>query len=296
LAFSSLGLAGWSAQTVISRGFYALGGAWLPTVLGTSIAVAAAPIHVTLGEELGENGLAIASAIVITVYVSALGALQRVRFKREAAERGVTLRSEAGMLDGALRLGVAAVAAIGVGLLAREQLLQLLPGVGLLALLFRGGALCAFAVALYALLALFNSGRPVFVVPSTHEGPAKLGKAIVCWDGAAQAARAVAESLPSLTATQSVEVLCVQGEQRPPQRPTGAEIVQRLGRHGIASALHEHPAGADVGSAILAYTAESGADYVVMGAYGHWRLRELVFGGTTRTLLASATVPLFMTH
>lgn len=153
LAFLSLGLAGWSAQTVISRGFYALGSTWLPTVFGTSIAVAAAPIYVTLREELGENGLAIASALAITVYVLALGALQRVRFEREAAERGVTLKNEAGMLDAALRLGTAATAAIGVGLLAREQLLQLLPGVGLWVLLFRGAALCAFAVALYALLA-----------------------------------------------------------------------------------------------------------------------------------------------
>lgn len=144
--------------------------------------------------------------------------------------------------------------------------------------------------------ALFNSGRPVFVVPSRHEGPAKLGKAIVCWDGGAQAARAVAESLPLLALTQSVEILCVQEEKYAPGRPTGAEIVRRLGRHGIASALCEIPSGPEAGSAILAHAAESGADYVVSGAYGHWRLRELVFGGTTRTLLASATVPLFMTH
>jgi nucleotide-binding universal stress UspA family protein len=144
--------------------------------------------------------------------------------------------------------------------------------------------------------ALFNSGRPVFVVPSRHEGPANLEKAIVCWDGGAQAARAVAESLPLLAGTQRVEVVCVGSEKHPPGRPTGAEIVRRLGRHGIASTLRELPAGADVGSTILAYAAESAADYIVMGAYGHWRLREFVFGGTTRTLLASTTVPLFMTH
>lgn len=144
--------------------------------------------------------------------------------------------------------------------------------------------------------ALFNSGRPVFVVPSRRQGPAKLGKAIVCWDGGAPAARAVAEALPLLALAQSVEVLCVQDEKYAPGRPTGAEIVRRLDRHGIASALREIPSGAEVGATILAHAEESGADFVVMGAYGHWRLRELIFGGTTRSLLASTTVPLFLTH
>jgi putative peptidoglycan lipid II flippase len=153
LAFLSLGLAGWSAQTVISRGFYALGSTWPPTLLGTAIAVAVVPLYVVLREAFGEYGLAIASALAITIYVLLLGGLQRLRFEREAAARGATLKTEAGMLAGAVRLGLAAVMAIGLTLAARPWLLQQLPGLGLWALVSRGAALCALGLILYATLA-----------------------------------------------------------------------------------------------------------------------------------------------
>ena len=144
--------------------------------------------------------------------------------------------------------------------------------------------------------ALFASGRPVFMVPSTHKGPAKLEKAMVCWDGGVQAARALAESLPLLSLSRSVEVVCVRCKGQTVEQLPGFNITRHLSRHGITATLRELPPADDVGSVILSHAADSAADYVVMGAYGHWRLRELIFGGTTRTILNSMTAPTFMAH
>ncbi len=144
--------------------------------------------------------------------------------------------------------------------------------------------------------ALFASGRPVFIVPSTHKGPAKLEKAMVCWDGGVQAARALAESLPLLSRARSVEVVCVRCKGQTVEQLPGFNITRHLSRHGITATLRELPPADDVGSAILSHAADSAADYIVIGAYGHWRLRELIFGGTTRTILTSTMVPAFMAH
>jgi nucleotide-binding universal stress UspA family protein len=144
--------------------------------------------------------------------------------------------------------------------------------------------------------ALFASGRPAFVLPSGFAGPARLMKAMVCWDGGAPAAKALAESLPLLAGAEKVEVVCVKDEDKSPGRPTGAEILRHLERHGVVGALCELPATHDEGAALLSRAAESGADFIVMGGYGHWRLRELIFGGTTQSVLAQSMLPLFMAH
>ena len=144
--------------------------------------------------------------------------------------------------------------------------------------------------------ALFGSGRPTFVLPSGFAEPARLTKAMVCWDGGAPAAKAVAESLPLLARAEKVEVVCVKDASRSPGRPSGAELLRHLERHGVAAALCELPATEDEGAALLSRAAESGADFIVMGGYGHWRLRELIFGGTTQSVLAQSKLPLFMAH
>jgi nucleotide-binding universal stress UspA family protein len=140
--------------------------------------------------------------------------------------------------------------------------------------------------------ALFASGRPVLLVPSSHRGAAKLEKALVCWDGGAQAAKALAESLPLLAQARNVEVLRFGAEAQPAE----PDIIRHLSRHGITAIMRELSATEDRGSAILAHAAEIAADYLVMGAYGHWRLREFIFGGTTRTVLAGMKLPVLMAH
>jgi putative peptidoglycan lipid II flippase len=149
LAFLCLGLAAWAAQTVISRGFYALGSTWLPTITGTIVAIAAVPLYVVLRRHWGAIGLATASSIAILVYVLALGWLQRRRFEREAAAKDTTLDDIPGMLGAALRLALAAGIAIVLGLAVRTALLRWLPGVDLPVILVRTTVLCTVGSAIY---------------------------------------------------------------------------------------------------------------------------------------------------
>jgi len=144
--------------------------------------------------------------------------------------------------------------------------------------------------------ALFGSGRPVFIVPSVHEGPARLGKAMVCWDGGIPAARAIAGAMPLLLRSGRVEVVRMSEKAEVPEELPGFNIARHLARHGTNAALTTLPPAKDVGNAILSYAAESAADYIVMGGYGHWKLTEFVLGGTTRTILSSMTAPVFMAH
>jgi len=111
------------------------------------------PFYVVLRQNCGAIGLAIASSVAILVYVLLLGWLQYRRFEREAAARGTTLSDVPGMLNGTLRLAVAAGVAIGIGLAVRAQLLELVPGVLLPAILIRATVLCAVGIGAYVTLA-----------------------------------------------------------------------------------------------------------------------------------------------
>ena len=153
LAFLCLGLGGWASQTVISRGFYAFGSTWLPTIVGTLIAFLAVPLYVVLRQQWGAIGLAIASSVAILIYVLLLGWLQYRRFEWEAAARDTNLKAVPGMLRAALGLAVATGLAIGTGLYLRYLLLQFLPGMQISAILMRATLLCAFGIAIYLAVA-----------------------------------------------------------------------------------------------------------------------------------------------
>jgi nucleotide-binding universal stress UspA family protein len=142
---------------------------------------------------------------------------------------------------------------------------------------------------------LFGSGRPVFFFTYIHTGPERLEKAMICWDGGVQAARALAAAMPLLALSRSVEVVRIGGD-READETLGLSIGRHLLRHGISARMTELPAADETGDAILSYAADSSADYIVMGAYGHWRFTEFVIGGTTCTILASMTAPVLMAH
>lgn len=143
--------------------------------------------------------------------------------------------------------------------------------------------------------ALFGSGRAVFMIPHIHRGPAKLGKALVAWDGGQAAARAVAEALPVLTRSGEVEVVMVAGLAAE-KNAAVTDILPYLARHGVSARGHTLPGGEDVGSILLSYAADASADYLVMGAYSHSRMREFILGGATRSILESMTIPTLMAH
>jgi len=145
--------------------------------------------------------------------------------------------------------------------------------------------------------ALFESGRPVIVVPFIHKGALKLDRVMVCWDGSRAATRAIADSLPLITKAKQVEVVIVANGRAKSDEVPGADLGQHLARHGLKVDVKRITSpDIDVASTILSYAADSSTDLIVMGGYGHSRLREFVLGGVTRGILESMTVPVLMSH
>jgi nucleotide-binding universal stress UspA family protein len=145
--------------------------------------------------------------------------------------------------------------------------------------------------------ALFEGGRPVLLVPYIQEAEFKLGKVLVCWDGSRAAARATGDALPFLARAEDIEVLIVAGERGKTDEIPGADVGQHLARHGLKVDVKRIVATeSNVANTILSYVADSGADLIVMGGYGHSRLREFILGGVTRGILEAMTVPTLMSH
>ena len=145
--------------------------------------------------------------------------------------------------------------------------------------------------------ALFGSGRPLIVVPHAHKQGLKLDRTIICWDGSRPAARAIADSLPFLERAKSIDIVVVTGERDKSGEITGTNMRRHLARHGInVEITHITGGGAGVQSAILSHAAETQSDFMVLGGYGHSRLREFILGGVTRSILRSMVVPVLMSH
>lgn len=145
--------------------------------------------------------------------------------------------------------------------------------------------------------ALFDSGRPVFVIPYIHDKPAKFDTALICWDGSRQAARAIADALPFLRKAKRIQIITVAEENKITEDFPGAEISQHLSRHGLkVQTKRIDVEDIDIANAILSHATDIDADFIVMGAYGHTRLREFIFGGVTAQVLATMTVPVLMSH
>jgi nucleotide-binding universal stress UspA family protein len=143
---------------------------------------------------------------------------------------------------------------------------------------------------------LFQSGRPVLVVPYIQQAGLKLDRVMVCWDGSRNAARAIADAMPLLQRAGAINVVTVEPREHQHEL-AGAEIAQHLARHKLKVELNPIVAkDIDVASTILSYAADSSTDLIVMGGYGHSRLREFVLGGATRGMLKSMTVPTLMSH
>jgi nucleotide-binding universal stress UspA family protein len=144
---------------------------------------------------------------------------------------------------------------------------------------------------------LFDSGRPVLAVPYINKGGLKLDRVMVCWDGGRTAARAIGDAMPLLTRAKAVEVVIIAGERGKQDEVPGADMGQHLARHGLKVTVNRIPRGdVDVADAILSHAADSNADFVVMGGYGHSRLREFILGGATRSMLQAMTVPTLLSH
>jgi nucleotide-binding universal stress UspA family protein len=146
---------------------------------------------------------------------------------------------------------------------------------------------------------LFQSGRPLVVVPYIQKDGLKLDHVVCCWDGSSAAARAINDALPLLTKAASVDLLIVRNEKTKNETNVirGAEMAKHLARHDVKVEIETLPAAdIDVTNVILSYVADSAGTLIVMGGYGHARIREFILGGVTRDMLKSMTVPVFMSH
>jgi nucleotide-binding universal stress UspA family protein len=144
---------------------------------------------------------------------------------------------------------------------------------------------------------LFESGRPVVIVPYIQKAPLKLDRVMVCWDGSRQATRAIADAMPLLERAGQVELVIVANEPGKQDEIPGADMGQHLARHGLTVDVNRITEGdIDVADALLSHAADASIDFIVMGGYGHSRLREFILGGVTRLMLRSMTVPVLMSH
>ena len=143
---------------------------------------------------------------------------------------------------------------------------------------------------------VFGSAHPTLIIPYIQASPASLTSVLVAWDGSAPAARALADALPLLAQAGRIELLSLDAKVLKGYDEQGTALTQHLSRHRIDATFRCIPCVNDIGNALLSHAADMGADLLVMGAYGHSRLRETVFGGATRTLLQSMTIPVLMSR
>ncbi len=142
---------------------------------------------------------------------------------------------------------------------------------------------------------LFDSGRPIIVVPNAQRDPLNLDRVMVCWDGSPAVARAVGDAVPFLRRSKSIEVVVV--------ADTDDEVAQvDLGRnllawHGLEGKFRRIVAPEnEVPEMLLSHAADNAISFIVMGGYGCSGLSQLLLGGASRGMLASTTSPVFMSH
>lgn len=147
--------------------------------------------------------------------------------------------------------------------------------------------------------AFMDTGRPALVVPFGGARTLPPGRVLVAWDGSREAARAVHDSLPLLHAAADVILLIVDAAKLGPRFGShpGANVVAHLARHEVKARVKQAASnGSAIGGLILAQAAEEGVDLIVMGGYGHSRLREMIVGGVTRHMIERMQLPILFAH
>lgn len=142
------------------------------------------------------------------------------------------------------------------------------------------------------------SGRPVIAVPYIGYSKPVGERVLLAWNASLQATRAATAAMPLLAKARQVTMLVVDGQGDPAHGDEpGADAARWLARHGVNVEVHrEASGGTDPGNVILSRVLDFDADLIVMGIYGHSRVREFVLGGASATILSSMTIPVLMAH
>lgn len=143
-----------------------------------------------------------------------------------------------------------------------------------------------------------SAGRPVLVIPYIGDYGSIGRRVLIGWNASREATRAVNDAMPFLSTAAEVTVLTIDAAtDRAEHGDIGADIAVHLARHGVDARVEKDVSGGiGLGEVLLSRASDLGADLLVMGAYGHSRVRELVLGGATRTILESMTLPVLMSH
>ncbi|MCA3595909.1 MAG: universal stress protein [Methylobacterium sp.] len=145
--------------------------------------------------------------------------------------------------------------------------------------------------------ALFHSGRPILVATTRRAMATHPGRIVVGWDGSAHAARAVGDALALFPGIEMAEIVSVAGEKDLSNALPGADLARHLAHKGVTTTLTKLSAeGMSVGSVLDGHATRTNADLIVMGGFGHSRLREFLFGGVTVELTGGASVPLLIAY
>lgn len=141
------------------------------------------------------------------------------------------------------------------------------------------------------------AGRPVLIIPYVGKFETLGKRALVAWNASRESTRAVTDAIPLLRLADTVNVVAFNPSGPDHGQVPGADIGLFLARHGVpVEVSHYRAEDIDEGNQLLSRAADLGSDLIVMGAYGHSRLHEMVMGGVTRTILESMTVPVMMSH
>lgn len=142
--------------------------------------------------------------------------------------------------------------------------------------------------------AMMTADRPVLIAPKEAWKPVG-GSVCIGWDDSPEASSAVIAALPFLERAKSVTILCVSGKEL--DSGPGSTLADYLALHGVVADVHLVDAGGRaVGEVLLEHAEKAKADLLVMGGYGHSRLREFLIGGVTQHVRANATIPVLMAH
>lgn len=145
---------------------------------------------------------------------------------------------------------------------------------------------------------VLHSGRPVLIIPCAGHFPEVGKKVLIAWDGTREAAMAMRDALPLFSESAQVTLVSLrkEGDAEAGAKLCIPETIAWLWRHGVEAKAEQYVTTIGFADTLLSCASSMNIDLMVMGAYGHTRLRELVLGGVTREILARMNVPVLMAH